>query len=216
MHRVGIGVGIDGDRADSHSPCRTGDAARDLAAIGDENLVKHRRRAPSSAARAAEPAPVSLRTSARTKRQTFGMSQIISKTMRASTISAAIGCANASHSTVPTARSSPSDADQFENGSGDVLINARLPAFAKWLPAASDPPTMAAASVAAALESPNTLAASAAPAGMRMNVCTKSHTESTPGILSAKNSTQNMNPDAMSTHGCASVARPPGRSTQPR
>ena len=131
VHRVGIRVGIDGDRADAHSPRRTGDAARDLAAIGDENLVKHRRRGSSVGPERAEPAPVSLRTSARMKRQTFGMSQIISKTMRASTISAAIGCVNASHSTVPTASSSPNDADQFENGSGEVLINARLPAFAK-------------------------------------------------------------------------------------
>ena len=97
-----------------------------------------------------------------------------------------------------------------------MLITARLPAFAKWLPAASDPPRIAAASVAAALESPNTLAASAAPAGIRMNVCTTSHTVSTPGILSAKNSTANMKPDAASTQGCASVPRPPGSSTSPR
>ena len=97
-----------------------------------------------------------------------------------------------------------------------MLITARLPDLAKWLPAASDPPRIAAASVAAADESPNTLAASAAPAGMRMNVCTTSHTVSTPGILSAKNSTQNMKPDATSTHGCASTARPPGSSIQPR
>ena len=117
---------------------------------------------------------------------------------------------------MPTASSSPNDAAQFENGSGDVLITARLPAFAKWLPAASEPPRIAAASVAAADESPNTLAASAAPAGMRMNVCTVSQSVSMPGILSAKNSTPNMNPDAASTQGCASAARPPGSSTTSR
>ena len=54
------------------------------------------------------------------------------------------------------------------------------------------------------------------PAGIRMNVWTASHSVSTPGILSAKNSTTNMNPDAVSTHGCASTARPPGSSIQPR
>ena len=150
------------------------------------------------------------------KRHSFGMSQIVSATSTASTASAPIGCAKASHSTVPTATSSPNDAAKFENGSGDVLITARLPAFAKWLPAASEPPTIAAASVAATDESPNTLAASAAPAGIRMNVWTVSHSVSTPGTLSAKNSTQNMNPDAASTHGCASAASPPGRSTQCR
>ena len=61
--------------------------------------------------------------------------------------SAATGCAKASHSIVPTARSSPNDAAQFENGSGDVLMSARLPALARWLPAASEPPRIAAASV---------------------------------------------------------------------
>ena len=103
-------------------------------------------------------------------RQTFGMSQIVNATSAASTTSAAMGCMKASQRTVPTARSSPNEAAQFENGSGDVLITARPPALARWLPAASEPPTMAAASAAAADESPNTLAASAAPAGMRMNV----------------------------------------------
>ena len=65
-------------------------------------------------------------------------------------------------------------------------------------------------------ESPNTLAASAAPAGMRMNVCTRSHAESTPGTLSAKNSTKHMKPDAASTIGCASTSSPAGSSIQCR
>ena len=126
----------------------------------------------------------------------------LSATSTATTASAATGCANASHSSVPTASSSPKDAVQFENGSGDVLMTARLPALARWLPAASVPPRIAAASIDADDESPNTPAASAAPAGMRTKVCTMSHSESTPGILSAKNSTKHMKPDAASTNGC--------------
>ena len=74
---------------------------------------------------------MTFRISVRMNRHSFGISQIISRTSRPSTISAAIGCANASHSTVPTASSSPNDAAQFENGSGDVLIAARLPDFVK-------------------------------------------------------------------------------------
>ena len=151
------------------------------------------------------------------KRQTFGISQIISSDQRADDDRAPRSDARTrATARVPTASSSPNDAAQFENGSGDVLISARLPVFARWLPAASEPPTIAAASAAAADASPNTLAASAAPAGMRMNVCTTSHSVSTPGILSAKNSTKNMKPDAASTHGCASTARPPGSSTTSR
>jgi hypothetical protein len=47
------------------------------------------------------------------------------------TAAAASGCAIASHSKPPTAMSSPSYAPQFENGSGYVLISARVPAFVK-------------------------------------------------------------------------------------
>ena len=43
MERIGVGIGIDGDGADAHPSRRPGDAARDLAAIGDQDLVKHRR-----------------------------------------------------------------------------------------------------------------------------------------------------------------------------
>src|SRR5439155_27364108 len=149
-------------------------------------------------------------------RHTRGISQIITTVSTATTINAATGCENASHRTVPTASSTPSEAAQLENGSGDVLMTARPPAFTKWLPAASVPPNIAAAIIVADDESPNTLAASAAPAGMRTNVCTRSHSESTPGILSAKNSTKHMKPDAASTYGCASTLSPPGKSTQPR
>src|SRR5688572_19970611 len=137
---------------------------------------------------------------ARTNRHTIRITHTMTTISSASTISAATGCSHASHSTTPTARSSPNDAAQFENGSGDVLIAIRLPVLARWLPVASVPPRIAAASVHAAGASPNTLAASAAPAGMRTNVWTKSHIESIPGILSAKNSIANIAPDAASTY----------------
>jgi hypothetical protein len=155
-------------------------------------------------------------TSRRAARHAFGNSQSISAMIASTTTPAASGWTTASHNRPPTARSSVSDAVQFENGSGDVLITARLPAFVKWLPAASVPPRIAAVSIIADDESPNTPAASAAPAGMRMSVCTTSHSESTPGILSAKNSTKHMKPDAASTSGCASIASPDGRSIHPR
>ena len=60
------------------------------------------------------------------------------------------------------------------------------------------------------------LAASAAPAGMRMAVCTTSQSESRPGILSAKNSMNTMKPLAAMTTGCESICSPPGRGTQPK
>ena len=87
----------------------------------------------------------------------------------------------------------------MENGSGEVLIAILAPALVKWLLAASVPPTIAAARVHAGGESPNTLAASAAPAGIRTSVCARSHSVSTPGILSAKNSTNSMKPEAVRT-----------------
>jgi hypothetical protein len=62
---------------------------------------------------------------------------------------------------------------------------------------------------------PNTEAASAAPAGMRIRVWIASQTVSRPGILSAKNSTNSIVPLAPSSHGLSSSFRPPGRSTQP-
>ena len=132
-------------------------------------------------------------------RQSFGMSQSMPSTNSARTNSATNGCSNASHSTTPTARSSPNEAAQFENGSGEVLIAMRPPDFVRWLPAASVPPRIAAASIVAPDASPNTLAASTAPAGMRTNVCTVSQNESNSGTLSATNSTTNMENDATST-----------------
>ena len=40
--RIGVGVAVDGDRADAEAPERPDDAARDLAAIGDEHGVERR------------------------------------------------------------------------------------------------------------------------------------------------------------------------------
>ena len=47
--RVGVGIGVHGDRADAEPPAGADDTARDLAAVGDEKGVKHREahRAPS-------------------------------------------------------------------------------------------------------------------------------------------------------------------------
>ena len=42
MQRVGVGFGIDGDRRDAHAPRGAGDAAGDLAAIGDQEGAEHR------------------------------------------------------------------------------------------------------------------------------------------------------------------------------
>ena len=104
----------------------------------------------------------------------------------------------------------------FENGSGEVFTAARVVALATWLVAASVPPISAAAIAQLAWSAPNTEAASAAPAGMRTTVWITSQTLSTPGILSAKNSTNSISPLAPSITGDCSSFRPEGRSTQPR
>ncbi|MCY1376663.1 hypothetical protein D9M69_641720 [compost metagenome] len=93
---------------------------------------------------------------------------------------------------------------------------ARVVALAACAVAAKPPPSSAATTAMAPWSAPNTLAASAAPAGMRMAVCTTSHSESRPGILSAKNSTNTMKPLTASTIGCASICSPAGSGTQPK
>jgi hypothetical protein len=40
--RVGIGLGVDGNGADAHTACRPDHATGDLAAVGNQNLGKHR------------------------------------------------------------------------------------------------------------------------------------------------------------------------------
>ena len=42
MERVAVGVGIDGDGRDAHAPGGLDDAAGDLAAIGNQDLLEHR------------------------------------------------------------------------------------------------------------------------------------------------------------------------------
>src|ERR1051325_2260497 len=65
------------------------------------------------------------------------------------------GGARGSHKPSGTSASSESEAAQFENGSGDRLIAARVPAFAACIAAARLPPRIAAATMTASLESPN-------------------------------------------------------------
>ena len=125
------------------------------------------------------------------------------------------GCAHDSHKPAGTRPSPSSDRPMFENGSGEVLTAARVLALAAWLVAASVPPSSAAATDQLPWSAPNTDAASAAPAGMRTSVCSKSHSVSMPGILSAKNSITSIRPLAPSSSGLCSNCSPRGRSTQP-
>ena len=94
-------------------------------------------------ARASEP-PTSRRHTLPRKRPSFHSSTAISASASASTPKNAHGCAKASHSAAGTVASPSSDRPMFENGSGDVLTAARVVAFAKWLVAASVPPSSAA------------------------------------------------------------------------
>jgi hypothetical protein len=41
MHGVGVGGGMHGDRLDAHFAAGALDAQRDLAAIGDQDLLEH-------------------------------------------------------------------------------------------------------------------------------------------------------------------------------
>src|SRR4051812_36352968 len=111
--------------------------------------------------------------------------------------------------------SSEKEANQFEKGSGDALIAARLPALAKWVPAAMVPPRMAAATETEVSLAPNTPAANAAPAGIRIKVWTASHRLSSHGSLSAPNSTKLMKPLAPITTGLARTAKCSGNATHP-
>ena len=61
------------------------------------------------------------------------------------------GCAQASHSAAGTVASPSSDRPMLENGSGEVFTAARVVALARWLVAASVPPSKAAAVAAVAL-----------------------------------------------------------------
>ena len=107
--------------------------------------------------------------------------------------------------------SSPNDAIQFENGSGEVLMASRLPALAKCVPAVMVPPIRPAATIHAGSTSPSAKAASSAPAGMRMKVWTLSHSESKAGTLSAISSAKAMIPATPMTSGFCSTSRVNGR-----
>ena len=41
MPRIGVGLGIHGNRTDTHASCRSDHTAGDFAAIGDEDLTEH-------------------------------------------------------------------------------------------------------------------------------------------------------------------------------
>ena len=96
-----------------------------------------------------------------------------------------------------------------------MFTAARVVALVAWLVAASEPPRSAAIVVQVAPSPPNTAAASAAPAGIRISVWSASQSVSAPGILSTKNSAANMTALAPISHGLSSTWSPPGRSTQP-
>src|SRR5690606_15343903 len=130
------------------------------------------------------------------------------------TASATHGHANTSARADTDTASSPSEAVQLLTGSGEVLSSARDPAFNAWLPSAMPAPV---ASMPAPSSPSGEIAAAArkAPTGTRSSVCSRSDTESTPGILSVKNSTSASAPDTPITHGDCATASAGGRSSQP-
>ena len=121
------------------------------------------------------------------------------------------GEANIAHRPASTMPSSPNEAIQFENGSGEVLIASRLPALAKCVPAVIVPPINPAATIHAGSTSPSAKAASKAPAGMRMKVWTVSHSESKAGTLSAISSAKAMMPATPMTSGFCSIDKVSGK-----
>src|SRR5436190_19735951 len=74
------------------------------------------------------------------KRQSTQTTTIETTTTAASTTSATTGCAKESHSINGTAPSPRSERAMFENGSGEVLAEARVVSLAAWLVAAGVPP----------------------------------------------------------------------------
>ena len=122
-----------------------------------------------------------LRATSRSPRQIRGNNQHSANRKRMSRMRNITGCANAAQRPANTARSSPIDANQLLNGSGDVLINMRVPALVACVAAVTLPPTRPAATTSAGVASPTAPAASMAPAGILMNVCSASHVVSTPG-----------------------------------
>ena len=98
-------------------------------------------------------------------------------------------------------------------GSGEVLSSAREPALSTWLVSATPAP-VASAPAPSWPSGDSVAAARNAPAGTRSRVCSRSQPESTPGILSAKNSAAASAPDTPSTHDdCGHLQR--RRQVQP-
>ena len=87
--------------------------------------------------------------------------------------------------------SSASEASQFVTGSGLVLMTARVDDFSPCAESATPPQTSAATiRHCSGTRLADAAQARSAAAGTRMKVCTRSQTESTIGILSARNSTR--------------------------
>ena len=188
------------------------DAAGDLAAVGDQDLLEHGvsaarvrsgLRLRSVAARRAAPR--------QSPRRNLASSQIGATITPASAPARrrAAGCAHDSQSAPGTRPSPSSDRAMLENGSGEVLTAARVVAFATWLVAASVPPSSAATVaqvrvVGAEHRRRERRAGRDAHDGVERvpDACRA------PGILSTKNSTNEHQPLAPSSSGCCSTCRP--------
>ena len=170
----------------------------------------------AGASSAADGMPPRMRVSSRARKR-HSTNRITTETTvtTASTTRAITGCDHESQSIAGTAPSPTSDRARLENGSGEVLAEARVVSLAAWLVAASVPPISAAAVTQLAGSPPKTAPARAAPAGILTKVWTASQTLSRPGILSTKNSRKSIRPAAPMTTGCASTWRSPGSVTQP-
>src|ERR1700746_896615 len=100
---------------------------------------------------------------------------------------------------------------QLLNGSGTVFTAARVEALVLCEVSATPPASSAAAhrhSGGAVADAPKAITAAA---GGRIKVCTVSHTVSTKGILSARNSMMYSAMAAPRTIGCATIANGAGR-----
>jgi hypothetical protein len=125
----------------------------------------------------------------------------MSTTVMASRMPKTTGWCVASQRAAMTRPSSNRLASTLDKGSGEVLMAARVVVLAAWLLAASVPPMSAATRASVVLSAPKTPAASAAPAGIRITLLTRSHSESSPGILSAKKLDEQQCPTRRQHHG---------------
>src|SRR5688500_20317470 len=104
---------------------------------------------------------------------------------------------------------------QFENGSGLVFAAARLLVFVRWLPAATVPPRSAMSASTVGEASPRVVTAINAPPTGRIAVWSTSHTVSTYGILSAKNSIRDMTTAPPMTQSLSQAGRRGGEQADP-